>query len=1195
MAIQTVVPGRQPSQKLAEERAKGLRDIAEERFLEAEELKAKLATARSEEEQTKLQRELTATEKRGDQLTQEVAAILKTPVEQLQEGRVIGLSDEAVEQGIADLVQERKNKRIVGAGTPIELTQNDSIANPRTGEPLDYSSIESQYLQAEKEAYEAASVDLSPEAFPRLAENFRESMDDTTLANFGRLANSINKSLNATKTRLPYDPDGFTPAINMIRDLVNAPSDMSNAEIENTIALSLLAVGEGAYAKQQSLEPDAPQNILDDVAELDLDVLAGGGIQTESFNNMLKAQLRNRLITQPMIDEQGRALQRTPIDEDSLQQVSEIITASLLSSGQVKEGKVQLIPEKIGGEATIVEGYNPLVPVYYLNDDTYSIVRKASQFIRVQDPSRIPKKASNVPGGKRGALINQGKVLGAQKDAAAEKYEADLNNVAHYVDNQSLGFATAMYAATQGLINDFDNQFEIMESTLPGFAKLADLVMNTKLFKDTTNMSEAQLFALDKARRQEELMSRLALSDITEIYIEGLQVFAQHTTDLMNMRVRNTEMNINPQRSKIHRGVVISGRPKKVNTSFRDRRIDASAPLVPGPVVAKIIGRREAEDYSPLNGAELEAAHLYTIAYNLLEDIAGVDPKGLPEDKILSYVTPEFLKQVATVGRAFNLMFPKSLTKEDFQDVTALQDKIINSISKLFPDEQAIVTRAIQKMSKGDWGYKFRSYIAAADYLDTPGNSITSDLTLEYDYNSAGLSFMQSHAGRQQFLSLVGIISEYQQKTYDDAMAFGSPRNLFLDDITKHLLGSSMDNHSGKRIGEAIKNAMLFANSKKELIGLAKSILLTIGYAKPAMFQHDNIRDAMEEIPELKALEDEGIDVVNILNYSVSQTVRNVIETKYTTKLKQGAHLMTMVGLPVYMETESGLQVPMFKTINEEIEGVTPIEVQTIDDEGNPKVTLVAKKERVPLLREQAKPKKVAPLTYYVANSGAAVANRIGAIIGQYLETLSLRGASNAINKEGNSNRQNIPVYMETVFDNVITDIEGAFYWRTAMNGAAAKRALAFNSTAATLRTYAKALSAENLRKILPETIEINKNTNYGLLLENIQQLSDRYYNKKELEDLAQIELDELTRPKVKKFLAYLDNHPNPRIKRLGEITIDSDESVILTKQEFGEVMGQLMYALGLTALAFESAANKSVEAQRDALKNFATTMYFAG
>jgi hypothetical protein len=1152
-----------------------------------------------------LERRIEAIDKRRSQLETDFSRILETPVEELQ-GRIIGISDEQISTAVDKQIRAGASKNLVGSGVPITLDDNDNIADPLTGEPIDYTGALQEQIEGERQLLEQATVDLSPEYLSNFEPGvspFSDIIDATGFQSYMLFDEEISKGLAATKTRIPGQREALDPAMKTIRELLEIPEGMSDAEVSKAISLSVLTVAEAAYGKMGGNEIDLDNPVgmeeqaaqLEELGDLDLEVLENGGVQKDSFTNMLKTQMRNRIMTQPIINEEGVRIQKKPFDDDALQQAAEVAISSMLGMDTISEGSVNLVQEKVNGRMRDIQGYNPQVPVYFVNEKAYSVVRAATDFIRATNQTKIAKKSSVIPGGKRAALANQGKVFGAQKGKAAQAYEDVANNVAFFVDNQSLAFASTMLVITQQMTAPHSREqvVEQVEAILPGLAKLSDVVMNTKLFESEANLSTQEFAGLEQARRQEAATSALNVGDATQILVRGMQVFPQHTTDVMNMRLRNTEMDMNPQRSKIHRGVMQPGKPVNVGVTFKNRTVQGNESIIPAPIISQVDQRVRNEDYKPLTAGELEASHLFIIAYNLLEDITGIDPSGLSEAKILSLITPAFLQQAAEVGRIFNEAFPKDIDANTFKDPDLMQSKIIDGLTKLFPEEQVALAKRLPQMAKGDWGYKFKSYVAAADYLDTSGNSITSKVTGEYDYNSAGLSFMQTDAGRKEFIALTGIVSDVQQNMYDDALAYGSPRNLFLDKIIEQLQSSEINttNSSGNRadshrIADALSDAKLFANSKKELIKMAKGILLTIGYAKPAMFQHENIRNSLDQIPELAALQRQGVDVVNILNYAVSQSVRNVIDTRYATKSKQAAKVLTMMGIPSFIEMDDGSQVPLFKMKSAPIEGATPIEVVT--EEG--KTTLVARKEKVPNLREQGKPKSAGD-TKIIPSTVASIANRPGAISGQSRETMSLRDSVLFVNTD--YGRALDPVFFSTTYDNIAFGAEGAFYFRAAMNGKAAKNALAFNNTEAFLRTAAKQMS--RFSEVIPEIVVLNKTTPYGALLEEIQLTKMRYEGNNEVDDIAQQELDNLTRPKVKKFLDYLSNHPNVNVRKLVETDIESDETITLSRKEFSEVMGMFLASLDLNIQSFLIAANKSKKSNAQVQKLFSQTMKFAG
>ena len=1213
MAIQTVIPGRKGRRELLLDQLKDARDSDERLAIERLEREEQLNRARDpnipiEESPVPaetIERRIEAIDKRRSQLESDFSRILEMPVEELQ-GRITGVSDEQISTAVDKQIRAGASKNLVGSGIPITLDINDNIVDPITGEPVDYTGALEEQIEGERQLLEQATVDLSPEylsGFEPGVSPYADLIDGTGFHSYLLFDEEINQGLAATKTRIPGQRETLDPAMKTIRELLEIPESMSDAEVSRAISLAVLTVAEGAYGKMggNEIDLDSPVGMEEQAAQLqeldnlDLEVLEGGGIQKDSFVNMLKTQMRNRIMTQPVINEEGMRVQKKPFDDDALQQAAEVAIASMMSMGTISDGSVNLVQEKVNGRMRDIQGYNPQVPVYFVDEKAYAVVRAANDFIRATDQTRIPKKSSVIPGGKRAALANQGKVFGAHKGTRAQAYEDVANNVAFFVDNQSLAFASTMLIITQQMEDPATRaqMIEQIDSILPGLAKLSDIVMNTKLFENESVLNDQELAGLEQARRQEAAMSALNVGDATQIFVRGMQVFPQHTTDVMNMRLRNTEMDMNPQRSKIHRGVMQPGKPVNVNVTFKNRTVQGDESIIPAPIISQIEQRVKNEDYKPLTAGELEASHLFVIAHNLLEDITGIDPSGLSEAKILSLITPAFLQQAAEIGRIFNLAFPKDLDAETFQDPDLMQSRIINGLTGLFPENQAALAKRLPQMAKGDWGYKFKAYIAAADYLDTNGNSITSKVVGEYDYNSAGLSFMQTDAGRKEFLALVGIVSEHQQKMYDDALALGSPRNLFLDSIIQDLqnseisttsnVGNRADSH---RIADALSDAKLFANSKKELIRMAKGILLTIGYAKPAMFQHENIRDILNQVPELAALERQGVDVVNILNYSVSKSVRNIIDTKYATKTKQAAKILTMMGIPSYIKMDDGTEIPLFKTKAAAIEGATPIEVVT--KEG--KTTLVAQTEKVPNFREQGKPKSAGDQKI-IPSTVASIANRPGAISGQSRETMSLRDSVLFVNT--GYGRELNPVFFSTTFDNISFGAEGAFYFRAAMNGKAAKNALAFNNTEMFLRTAAEEMG--RFSEVIPETVVLNKTTPYGALLEEIQLTKMRYEGNNEVDDLAQQELDELTRPKVKKFLDYLSNHPSANVRKLIETEIESDETITLSKKEFSDVMGMFLASLDLNIFSFLTAANNSKANSEYVQQFFSPGMKFAG
>ena len=1132
----------------------------------------------------------------------DIGAGVKTPVEQLQDQAVVPTPNVVTPEGFTleptqaeapadvpliigpsttqelarDILNKRASPRIMGKGTVEESKGPKIVFDPVTGEKIDYSNVEKSQLEFERQSVEEKSigVDLGSEAS---IEKFRKlwdyNLNDAALNEFVRSAITMTTILSDTSISDDYRGD-FT-AVDLIKNLLGVDANVDNSEIGATAQLAYLDVAEGAFGHLEGFLPQ--EDLFADTPET-LTMLEDGGIVKESFLQMLGTKFKNRVIPEPLINEEGRALKRQGVDPKSTELISELIFDGLLRTGSISVASRPLVNlnqvDEVTGKPKTLEGKNPIIDVVYIGDSTtYSNVRAARELIRASDPSTSFKKAPVTPGGYIGSLAA---VFGFnKKDPKIPKryneHTRIMNNTASFVDPDSIGFLTILrYLVETNYQSDNPDFFDNVEESIPGFMAAADRILNTKTLTDTTGMSEIERKRTERVIKQERTKASLEIDDIKNILKTGLQVFTHHMPNALTGRLINISQDLNTQRSKIQRGAIVAGNPTFVKTDFKnvpDKQLQDT--IIPVSIINKVDERMNKEDYSDLNDGEKEAAFIYTIAYNLIEDLTGIKPAGIPMKKFLTDINWGLLSEAAKVGAVLRKVIPKDLTKEAMEDISTF------NFSSLTKDEMMIISKAVSQMGKGDWGYKFKSYLAADEYLNGDSKSIRSKLTIEYDYSSAGTTTMQIDAGQRPFLQYVGVLSEHLVERYGDAYAFGTPRDFFLSTITDHLRELMPDTQIGSKIADGIDLARMDAESNAKLIAMSKGIILTIGYGRPAMFNYEVISEAIQDIPELMAVaRATNEDVADIINKALTDSINKVISTTFTTAIKKSTGLLAMLGIAPTLETFYGMEVPLYQMASRPDYSATPVEIK---NETTGETRLVYKTEKFPQLREKYVVQYINKREneMMIRDDVDGISNRPAPVLGQQREVIGLVESILNVNK----GREEKPIFAQAVFDNLQSDINGAFFFRAAMNGKAARAALGFNNTAKTLRAIAEHLQGSNLLALLPEEITLSNETDYGMMLQKIAATQRRVKDaldpeKQKKFTLAQKELNNQRLPDMKAFIDFFKNNPNEKIRSL----LDNPESVTLTRNEYEKVILAYMKMEKISVRKLRDLADKSDE-----------------
>ena len=1131
------------------------------------------------------------------------------------------------------ILNQRTSKRLIGGDIEPSQSVTDilgkDVIDPVTG--LSVAADEAKQKQINEE-YAAAQelgqrYDLTAEETMEL---YPELVDDKD-----GVEGLISKSNTLRMHLLSFEASDADTGRNYtsmdeIRQLTGMPMEATDVELSNVAMESFLTVAEGAFARGEmgqilastsntELVEDASEFFNDSVGDTEADglvLLDKGGIEKNSFRSLLASQLRLRSTPEPVINAQGLAVDPTNVPTSNYLEAADIIIANLKRAGYLSEGLVKTVPE---GTTKEIKGPNESVQAIFV-EGAYPLVRSLRQYIRGRNPATVVKKAPVTPGGRIGAMRALQSPSRMNQDPAKfskeqQRYLKIMNSIGLFADPQMTYMLQVMNLA----VNSMEN------NTMPAeFAELFssfDKLLNRKLTTiDTSNFTEADLktYNMIVADRAREVSFNI--SDFAEILQDGLAVYPEHVVDYLNGRLRNIEMTINPTNYKVHRAAVRSAQPTNIQLGNRDNpKSFRYLPSVPGASIipqavmrtisARYKGIKGKPDYSPLSDAEREASFVLQITRHVLQDLTpgtgleggGTDPSGFSLERLAEYATPELLLKAAKVGAVLKKVFPdyidnKAILQEGYVEGT-------QGLTSLSPEERQILEKAFGSMDREDFGFKAKAYILADDYIGTTTNenggttykrdgTLSVSLNSEFDYRSAGLTFMQMDAGRENFMNYVGVISEHLELEYRDSNAGGTPRSLFLGKIMQAAKAHATDDNYDAEIAEAMDLSLNDPAAAAALIKMAKSILLQIGYGKPSMFQKANIRRQIKNIPLLQQLNDRignNRDIVDDLNYLVYKSVREVIDTRFANKTKQITRYVQLLGVEPHINGPFGLPIKLGNTIN--VDDTSSPPKTFINNVDGDRLEVYSKTKKVNL-KERARSSD--NLAHFIGDQGSAIWNRVSPMMGQLRETMAIQ----QVILDMNEGREDNPLFAITVYDNIISNTDSFIYTFMGMNSKAAYDAFARNLTSDYLKTNAELFTKSNLEALLPTVIEISDETPYGAILEVLDNLEQRikdFDEGKKESDRSIEELDNSIIPESKALLKAFK--ANPLLKPLLKSEGRAEGPLTVDRNTYMIVLGYLLRHDKLERAQLEAYAKESDAKSQALLRNIALQDFirFAG
>lgn len=509
------------------------------------------------------------------------------------------------------------------------------------------------------------------------------------------------------------------------------------------------------------------------------------------------------------------------------------------------------------------------------------------------------------------------------------------------------------------------------------------------------------------------------------------------------------DSNLNPQRSKTMRGVVVHPHTLQVDTKpFKaltknelDKFFQDTAALV------------EKKEKPEPSSKKAELDFLFTVAFNSATDIDNKDPYV-----IFSELTPETLFDLGRIGGVLDSFLNISLMGANKNNLTKFLDpQTMPDLFTLADSEKGkAFAQAISELrnkygaNRENFGFKFQTAISVFKYLEAKkaGTAFQSTMLYAGDLHSAGRSYAEMDRGNIEYAKSVGIIRDVQKEIFDPFTRKEElPRPSFMQEVKLKMalegdpeVGLAFENLLNKYYA---KHGIDFADA------FGKSPLMTTDYGKATRYHLEPAKKLLNRYPDF---EEDLISILQIKNGSATRYdalkylmrsydvgLNALFDIGYLSYLKDMSMLLGMGNRSLNINDFFGGQIALGGNIQLE----TPESVEVETPSGRKVISKVM--ESVFSASASAKGKiiqvdnedlKQFVLEAYDPGPGSKIKNAVLPATGQSREsaTVTLTTLLNADKKPEDY------YFMYPVFDNFIMNSESAPYVMHYVNNVAAPK-----------------------------------------------------------------------------------------------------------------------------------------------------------
>ena len=349
---------------------------------------------------------------------------------------------------------------------------------------------------------------------------------------------------------------------------------------------------------------------------------------------------------------------------------------------------------------------------------------------------------------------------------------------------------------------------------------------------------------------------------------------------------------------------------------------------------------------------------------------------------------------------------------------------------------------------KGEWGYKYQSYIDIANYDAAlkSGKSFKAQAQTQHDGKQNGIAIQAMQMGNKEILERTGLIFSDE----NNVLPWGDVRTLFGQRLGQGISYAIKEGGLTEDKENFWNNIFVGPNSKmsaksnaeqREILKLlSKQPLMEISYGRYFLFNEETASEFINDL-ELtgELLNTDGYqgdyspqEMIKDLNLIIAGTVKGTLNFKHQALFKKAGKLSAMLGVPL------GIQGPMGNTIymgsTEQAKtgklldvdtGVEVIQMEMYE----PRVTGSAKMSNRRLVQDEFGNWEIQQAGSY----GQEVANQLPVLPIQQIDAAIMVESLTEINRASIENSK-APLFVIPVHDAIITDASSVKRYHQAMN-----------------------------------------------------------------------------------------------------------------------------------------------------------------
>jgi len=355
---------------------------------------------------------------------------------------------------------------------------------------------------------------------------------------------------------------------------------------------------------------------------------------------------------------------------------------------------------------------------------------------------------------------------------------------------------------------------------------------------------------------------------------------------------------------------------------------------------------------------------------------------------------------------------------------------------------------------KGEWGYKYQSYIDVANY-DTAlkeNKSFKAKAQTQHDGKQNGIAIQAMQMGNLDILSRVGMIF----KDPENVLPWGDVRALFgqkLNEGIKYAVksGGMTDDKlmfwNSIFVGSDSKFANMSPAQQREILKLlSKQPLMEISYGRYFLFNEETATEFIGDT-ELTGnlLSTEGYqggryteaEMINDLNLIIAGTVQSTLNFKHQALFKKAGLLSAMLGTTLSIQGPAGNMIYMGSTemyrTGQTLDVDTGVEILSLDV-FKPRVTGSA-----PMQSRGLRMKEGRWVIEKASRFGQEVANQLPVLPIQQIDAAVMIESINEVNRDvgyGSTSGYDMkpPAFVIPIHDAIITDASSVNKYYEAMN-----------------------------------------------------------------------------------------------------------------------------------------------------------------